>query len=105
MPKRPGNLDLVGIIVETDQRITGKYKSTVKSGGWGSDFMRTAFGPLFNFVFKDTYTLTFLTEFRTERQYTDDTMGIRYFGHREINKSDSSYVYFYRLALIIQCKF
>ncbi len=33
MPKRPGNLDLVGIIVETDQRITGKYKSTVKSGG------------------------------------------------------------------------
>lgn len=98
MPKVP-YLDLVGFLIETEQRVTSKKASTMASGGWGSDFMSVYFGPLLNFEINDKYSITLLGEFTNARQYTDETMGNRYFEKRKINTSSPSYVQFYRIAL------
>lgn len=105
MPRRPGFLDLTGILVETEQRITGKNKSKMKDGGWGSDFISCEFGPLFSFQFTEAYRLTFIAQFKTARQYTDDSVGYRYFENRNVNTKVPTYIYFNRVALVFDATF
>jgi hypothetical protein len=104
MPKLP-ILEMIGFIVTTEQRITGKDKSPMASGGWGSDFTRVEFGPLINLEFNKHHSLTILAEFRTERQYTEASAGNRYFEYRHVNTDSPSYVQFYRIALSYSMKY
>lgn len=99
MPTAPGYLDMVGMLIETEQKLTGKDDSTMDSGGWGSDFISCAFGPLFNFKFNEHHSLAVIFQFKTARQYTDATMAHRYFEHRSVNTGSPTYVYFDRFAL------
>ena len=111
MPTTPGYLKMVGIRIENEKRLTGMNKSKMEDGGWGSDFLSTKFGPMFVFEFKGitkddfVYNLIILTEFATKRQYTDETVIFRDFRDRNINKSNDTFVHFWRLAIVFNMKF
>ena len=95
--------DTVGILFETDQML-GKNaaKSTMESGGWGSDFVKMSFGPLANFTFDEHHSLTTLVQFETGRDYTDDTIFNRYYQNREY---EGTFVKLNRLALVYNYNF
>jgi hypothetical protein len=96
-------LNLVGVLLETEQNI-GRVKnlSTMDDGGWGSDFIFLRFGLVFNLKFSEKSSLALIPQFKTERDYTDATVGNRYFGFRDYEKT---FVYFERLAFSYSLKF
>lgn len=98
-------IDTIGFLIETEQRITGKNKSKMKDGGWGSDFMETAFGPLINFQLAPKHQLAILAEFINYRHYTDASMKHRYFENRQVDTSNPTYVQFYRIAFSYNMKY
>ncbi len=99
----PIALNLVAFLLETSQYI-GEVsgRSIMDSGGWGSDFVEVTFGPLANVSFNEHFGLTFLIQFQTGRDYTDASIGNRYFEYREF---ESIYVDFYRLGFIVNIYF
>ncbi len=105
MPKRPARINLVGFIVETDQRLTGMNASKMDDGGWGSDFIEVKFGPMVNFIFGKYHSLTFLAQFKNGRHYTDATFGHRDFRNRQVDTSNPQFVQFDRFALSYSYKF
>lgn len=89
-------LDTVGILLETNQNLWDTADlSKFTNGGWGSDFLQLTFGPLFNFKLAETSSLAVLCQFITERNYTQSTIGNKYYANRV---QDGSYIDFYRLA-------
>lgn len=98
-------IDTIGFLIETEQRITGKNKSKMKDGGWGSDFMEVAFGPLINFQLAPNHKLAILAEFINYRRYTDASMKHRYFENRQIDTNNPTYVQFYRIAFSYRMKY
>lgn len=98
MPKVPV-LDTIAFTIETEQRVTGKNTSKMKDGGWGSDFLQTRFGPLIKLDFNKHHSLIVLAQFITKPRFTEQSMGHRYFANRQINKNNTSFVQFDRIAL------
>ena len=87
---------MVGILVDTEQYIdSNRDRSTMANGGWGSDFVTMDFGPLFNFKLGKRQNLTVLLQFKNGRDYTDATIGNRFFEYRVY---ENTYYYLYRLA-------
>lgn len=99
----PIALDTVGFLLETSRYIGPVARlSPMDEGGWGSDFTELTFGPIANISFTDLFALTFLLQFQTGRDYTDESIGNRYFEYREF---DSIYVDFYRTGFILNFYF
>jgi hypothetical protein len=94
----PIALDTVGFLLETSQYIgeVGR-RSPMSKGGWGSDFVELTFGPLANISFSDTFSLTMLTQFQNGRDYSDESIGNRYFEYREV---EGVYIDLYRVVFI-----
>ncbi len=95
-------VDTVGLLVGTEQYIdSNKDRSPVASGGWGSDFVFVTFGPLANIRLNKKSSLTVLLQFKNGRDYTDDTIGNRFFEYRSYQYT---YYYLYRLAFSYSLK-
>ncbi len=95
-------VDTVGFLVETEQYIDGnKDRSPIVNRGWGSDFVFVTFGPLANIKLGDKSGLTVLLQFKNGRDYTDDTIGNRFFEYRNY---EYTYYYLYRLAFSYSLK-
>ena len=91
-------INTVGILMETNQYIANnKKRSTKASNGWGSDFTAITFGPLANVKLSDKSSLTILVQFENAIDYSDATIGNRYFEYREYQ---DTYIYFTRIAFI-----
>ncbi|NOY09587.1 MAG: hypothetical protein GXP33_12190 [Spirochaetes bacterium] len=99
----PLAVDTVGILVDTEQYM-GKTAalSTMESGGWGSDFVKVYFGPLANIRLGEKSNLTVLFQLKNGRDYTDETIGNRFFEYRSYS---GWYIALYRLALSYTVKF
>ncbi len=72
------------------------------SNGWGSDFTRISFGPLAVIKLPGKSSLTILLQFETEKDYSDETIGNRYFEYREYQ---DTYLYMRRIAAFYRFKF
>ncbi len=94
--RMPLIVDTVGFLVETEQYIdSNSERSPMGEGGWGSDFVFVTFGPLVNVKLDNSSNLTILLQFKNGRDYTDDTIGNRFFEYRSYQYT---YYYLYRLA-------
>lgn len=99
----PIALNTIGFLLDTSQYI-GEVaaRSPMSEGGWGSDFVTLTFGPLASITFSDTFSLAILAQFQNGKDYTDETIGNRYFEYREF---ESVYVDFYRIVFIANFDF
>ena len=89
-------LETAGFMVETEQWIDHNAdRSTLSENGWGSDFILYTFGPFFKIRTGDSSDCTVLVQFRNGVDYSDETIGYRYFGYRQ---SEGTYWYFRRIA-------
>ncbi|MBB6481665.1 hypothetical protein [Spirochaeta isovalerica] len=106
-------IDTVGFLVETSQFLGSNSLlspmagpdgdvSTTADNGWGSDFIAVTFGPLMNFSFNDHHSLAVLVQFKTGRDYTDDTIFNEYYQNRAY---EATYTKFHRIALAYNYKF
>ena len=92
----PIALDLVGFLLQPEGWIGPvREKSTMATGGWGSDFTYLTFGPLFDFKIDDKSSIAVLPQFKTGIKWTDATAWNLYFGDRHF---EAPYTYFYRVA-------
>ncbi len=91
---------LFGNIEKLD--ITHNYRSQMKNGGWGSDFVTVEFGPSIRFELPWNYYLILFAFFATDREYTSDTVGNIDFRER---KYQDWYIHFRRIGLFFGWKF
>lgn len=100
----PLPLSMIGFLVETEEYIGDvRGRSTVKSGGWGSDFRLIYFGPLAQFKLNDQHSLTALFEFWNGRIFTDDTVYNHHYMDRKC--TGDFFVNVYRIAFLYNMKF
>lgn len=103
MPKK---LNMIGILVDTDTNLfSNSERSTMDSGGWGSDFVEIRFGGLFNIKFNENHSLAILPQLITRPHYTDETVSYSNFLDRVIDTDDPFYIDFDRIALNYTYKF
>ncbi len=106
-------LDTVGFLVETSQLIGPNRQlsamagedgdlSTTPDNGWGSDFISVTFGPLANFSFDEHHSLAVLVQFKSEIDYTDDSIFNQFYQNRIF---EDTFVKFYRVAMAYNYKF
>ncbi len=82
--------------------ITHYYRSPMKEGGWGSDFVTVEFGPITRFELPWNFYLTIFTFFATDREYTAETVGNIDFREREYK---DWYVHFRRIGFFFGWQF
>ena len=76
--------ETAGFLLETEEYCdANRNRSLIGNKGWGSDLVRLTFGPVFGFRFSDTASLTILPQFRNLADYSDETIGNRYFEFRK----------------------
>lgn len=106
-------LDTVGFLVKTTQLIGPNSQlstmagedgdlSTTDDNGWGSDFISVTFGPLANFSFNEHHSLAVLLQFKSDIDYTDDSIFNQFYQNRIF---EDTYVKFYRVAMAYNYKF
>lgn len=109
----PLMIDTVGFLVETSRMIGENStlspmagadgdESTTADNGWGSDFVSVTFGPVVNLKFDDHNNLTALVQFKTDKDFTDDSIFNRYYQNRVY---EDTFTRFYRIALAYNYKF
>lgn len=99
----PYKVDTVAILVETEQMLfENKDRSTIVSGGWGSDFVKVTFGPLVNINLSEDSNIVILIQFTREKDYTDATVFNNYFINRVY---EDSYIDLQRIAFSYTKKF
>ena len=92
----PLAFDLVALLLQTEGWIGDvASRSTMNSGGWGSDYTYLTFGPLFDFKINGASSIAVLPQFKTGIQWTS---GTQYHLDFQTRSYQSTYVYFYRLA-------
>lgn len=76
-------LDMVGILLETEQNL-GYVKdlSKMSDGGWGSDFVQVTVGPVLNIALSEKSSMTVLIQFRRERLYDEPSIFANYYENR-----------------------
>ncbi len=99
----PIALDTVGFLLETEQYIgaVSRKSPMAAAGGWGSDFVNMKFGPLANFALSESLSLATLIQFEREKDYSDETIGNRYFEYRDYT---DDYIDLYRIVFIFGIK-
>ena len=94
--KMPLIVDFIGFLIKSEEYIdSNRWRSTISSGGWGSDFVTWNFGPLVNFHIAEKSWLTLLVQFKTGKQATDSTIGNRFYQYWQVK---GSYLYFNGIA-------
>lgn len=92
-------LNTVGILTQTEQRITRFGDSPMVEGGWGSDFLKVYVALIGIMDLKEGHALTIQAQFARERDYTDATVGNESFLNRSVDTDNPTYWYFRRVAL------
>jgi len=92
----PLAVNLVGFLLETEEWIGDVRSMSPMSSGWGSDFVTMNFGPLVNITLNEESSLSILVQFKTGRDYTDETTQKRSFQERDF---EDGYLYFNRIAV------
>lgn len=96
-------LNTIGVLVETEQYLGEvAQRSPMAGGGWGSDFVEVTVSPLASFTLSENMSLSMLVQFQNAREYTEDTIGNRYFEYRTYK---GVYIDFYRIAFIFGMDF
>lgn len=91
-------INFAGIMVDTENYLfDAAQKSTVSSGGWGSDFTTVKLGALCNWQIDDSNSMIILAQFKNAPLYTDDTVHYNYFLNRKA--TGEAFFYFDRIAL------
>lgn len=99
-------LNMAGFIVETETNLfDNSQRSTMNSGGWGSDFIKIRLGTLFNFNFNENHSLAILPQITTRPHFTNDTVKNSYFANRKIDTNSPIYFDFERIAFVYNYKF
>jgi hypothetical protein len=92
----PLALDMVGLLLETDQNLGYvRELSPLAGGGWGSDFLLITISPVFDFKLSKRSSLAVLFQFRRERMYDEDSVFYAYYQNRHYT---GTYWDFYRVA-------
>ena len=101
----PWKVNFIGFIAEHGFWISPEIrdKSTIESGGWGSDFHHWRFGPLMNIDLNNGHGLTILLQFRNGLYITEETAYARWFQRWEAE--GGKYIKLDRLALAYSWKF
>lgn len=98
-------VDTVGILLETDRRITKRNESKMDDGGWGSDFVTTNLGPIVRLQFGSGIKLTIQGQFARARDYSEETIGNAHFSYRKVDTDSPTYWYFRRIAFSCRYEF
>ena len=100
----PIKVNTVGVLIETSQYIdkNADLSKMSDTNGWGSDFVELMISPLATIELNEKSELTVLLQFEKKRDYTDETIGYRYFGFRDYQ---DSYIYFKRIVFNYSYKF
>ncbi len=97
--RMPLRVDTVGLMVSTVQNLgRNRSRSPMDEDGWGSDFVRVTISPLAAMGLSQRLRLTALLQMQTEPDYTDETIGNRYF---ELRQYDGWYLYVRRLVFAL----
>jgi len=102
----PLKVNLIGFMLETGQHLSHRHRSPMKksdgSNGWGSDFIKMRFGPLTNLQISKNSDLKFIIQFERGVDYSDETVGNRYFEYREY---EGSYISLDRAVFVYEYMF
>ncbi len=99
-------LEMAGVLVDTETNLfDNSSRSTMSSGGWGSDFVQVRFGGLLNFKFNDKHSLAILPQMINRVRYTDSTVKEGYFANRKVNTNSPIFFDFDRIAFSYTYKF
>lgn len=97
--RMPLRVDTVGVMLNTVQNLgRNRDRSPMGEDGWGSDFVRVSISPLAAMALSGPLRLTVLLQMQTEPDYTDETIGNRYF---ELRQYDGWYLYARRLVAVL----
>lgn len=101
----PWNIDFIGFLVEQSAALSADIvkRSTIASGGWGSDFHKIKFGPVVNVKLDSGHSLTLLLQFQNGLYYSEHTAFYRWFEQREATGRE--YVKMQRLVLAYTWEF
>ena len=96
--RMPVRVDTAGLLVSTVQYL-GRVRDRSPmddAGGWGSDFVRVTIAPMAALAVSERARVTTILQLQTEPDYTDGTIGNRYF---ELRDYDGWYLYARRLVV------
>jgi len=93
-------LNTTGMLFEEDIYLY----DTANRKRWGDDLSRWTFGPLFNLSVSPKVSAAILVQWRTRRNYTDETKDYTFYQSRVVRDSDQRRVEFYRAALNVTIK-
>ena len=102
MPQKPIFLQMVALMAEMKQYLTDI--DNVDRGVWGDDLIRWELSAIFNFQFTNQFSVTFIGQCKTKRNFTDETKDMHY-QNRTLNKNDPLRIEFYRVAGFVTYSF
>jgi len=93
--------NLAALLAEADLYLY----DTPARGSWGDEKIRWTFSGIFNFALNKSLDLTFITQFRTRRNYLESNWQDLYYRNRTIDSSSPLHLEFYRIAAALSFKF
>ncbi|MDR2028347.1 MAG: hypothetical protein LBP93_02275, partial [Treponema sp.] len=90
-------LNTLALMAEVDKYLY----DTPGRDDWGDGLGRWTFSALFNFTITERFSAALAAQFRTRRNYTDDTKDAAFYQDRRIRDNPSRHLEFYRVALIM----
>jgi hypothetical protein len=93
-------LDMAAFMVETHKYL---YNTPDRSR-WGDDKYLFIFSGILNFAIHEKFGITAVTQFETQRNFTDSNWEELYYRNRTLNKSKPYILEFYRVAAILTYK-
>jgi hypothetical protein len=97
--RMPLKVDTAGVRVSTLQALgSQRDRSPMDEGGWGSDFVQVSITPLASAALSERLRLTALLQMQTAPDYTEATIGNRYF---ELRDYDGWHLYLRRLVAVL----
>jgi hypothetical protein len=98
----PLALSMAGLLLEPEGYIGSvAAKSTMATGGWGSDYTKLALSAIFNFTLSDKASIAILPQIKSDIKWSDATAAASDFTKRVY---EGSYWYFNRIAFDFNLK-
>lgn len=94
-------IDFVALLAEADLYLY----DTPNRSQWGDDKIRWTFSNIINFTFIEQFSVTMITQFRTQRNYLEANWDDLYYRNRTIDNSNPLSFEFYRIAVALTYKF
>lgn len=95
----PLPLKLIAFQIETKKTLFDGVSSGLDKRDWGEDRFSVVFGPILNFQVTDIFTITLITQFKTEHPYYSSDKN-KFYQNRTIDKNKPDHVEFKRVAVI-----